>query len=130
MKPIARVAFVVYACVLSTLTHWPKLRVESSVPRTDLFAHLGAYAIFGFLLGMAAWFGAVHRVPGFVRTLLAALAYAAIDEGSQALPFLGRFAGVDDYLANAAGIVIGLSLAVVASRSPRLGPPPFAGVKA
>jgi len=116
----ARVALVLYAIALSTLTHWPRLRVENAdIPRLDLLAHLGAYGLLGFITGLAAPFGPVTRARPAALTLAALLLYAAIDESTQAIPGLGRFAGFDDYAANALGLTLGLAAAALARHATR-----------
>ena len=116
----ARVALILYAAALSTLTHWPRLRVESpDIPRLDLFAHLGAYGLLGFIAGTAAPFGRITRARPAALTLAALLIYAAIDESTQAIPALGRFASLDDYAANALGLTLGLAAAAFTQHATR-----------
>lgn len=105
-------AFILFALVLFTLTHWPKLRVEGSIPRPDLVAHLVAFGLWAFLLNLSGLMGEPGRAPTAVRAFLVGLVYAAFDELTQMIPGLGRFAGWDDYFANAVGLALGCVLAM------------------
>ena len=111
------VVFWLYALLLFTGTHWPKLRIEGPIPRPDLYIHFAAFGLWAFCFGMCGFFE--PKVPRFsmrnyVMTFFAGLVYAAFDEGLQAIPALGRTCAWDDYAANAGGILIGtLVLAAV-----------------
>lgn len=115
--PRWRIAFALYAVLLFTGTHWPKLNIEGPIPRPDLYIHFGAFGLWAFLFGLCAFFA--PKAPRFsaknyVCTFIAGLAYAAIDEGLQAIPILYRTCAWDDYAADAVGILLGtLALAAV-----------------
>jgi VanZ family protein len=106
----ARVAvwiFLCFALLLFTGTHWPQLRIEGPIPRTDLWMHFGAFATWTFLCGCCAFFGPRWSRANIGTTCLIGLLYAALDEGLQLIPQLGRTAAFDDYGANAIGVAIG-----------------------
>jgi hypothetical protein len=106
----ARVAvwiFLAFAVVLFTGTHWPQLRIQGPIPRPDLWIHFAAFATWTFLCGCCAFFGPRWSRANIGTTCLVALLYAALDEGLQLIPQLGRTAAFDDYGANAIGVAIG-----------------------
>ena len=103
-----RVALGVFVAILATATHWPKLRIEGPVPRTDLWLHLGAFGTLGVLVAAAGLVGAVGSRKNLIASWGLALAYAALDESTQAIPGLGRTAGLDDFAANATGVTLGV----------------------
>ena len=116
--------FVVYTVVLSVATHWPRLRIEGPIERPDLWIHMGAFGLWAALLAMTGLLAPRWTVKNILASTLVALAYAAIDEGSQAIPALGRTAALDDYLADAAGILlVGSGLSLIAWRVGRRGGP-------
>lgn len=111
MKPglfrtLARVAFVIYALVLVTATHWPQLKVEGPVPRSDVYIHVAAFGLWTCLLIATELVGPWLSKPAIAKSVIVGLIYAAIDEGTQAIPALGRTVALDDYLANALGVVV------------------------
>ncbi|MEM7627941.1 MAG: VanZ family protein [Planctomycetota bacterium] len=116
LRTAARVAFCTYAPLLFIATHWPGLRVEGPVPRSDLLAHLGAFGLWGLVFIACAWFGPALSARNIDRAGLIGLIYAAIDEALQGVPGLNRFVSVQDWLANALGIVCAVLAASVASR--------------
>ena len=106
----ARVAvwiFLGFAVLLFTGTHWPQLRIQGPIPRPDLWIHFAAFATWTFLCGCCAFFGPRWSRANIGTTCLVALLYAALDEGLQLIPQLGRTAAFDDYGANAIGVAIG-----------------------
>lgn len=115
-----RVCFGCFAAALFTMTHWPGLKVEGPVPRTDLWAHVIAFGLWCVFAHVCAFFGPVHSRRNLVCTLALSLVYAAVDEGLQAIPALNRHASLDDYIADAAGIIIAtVAVAVFTSISGR-----------
>jgi VanZ family protein len=104
---IARVAFVVYALALLVATHWPRLEVQGPVPRSDLWVHMVAFALWGALLHATGWLGKAGTMPATLRALVVTLVYATLDEASQAIPLFGRVFDVSDLVANAGGALIG-----------------------
>ena len=107
---LARVALALYLPALFTATHWPQLRLPAGpIERPDLLVHVGAFGLLAFLVQRAHVFG---RARGTRNTLIAgaaSLAYAAFDEITQAIPALRRQAVIDDFLANALGVFLGVS---------------------
>lgn len=125
-------AFILYALVLFTATHWPNLRIKSDViERPDLLIHLGAFGLWAFLLHLTSLLGPPRSPKTALRTFIAGAVYAAFDEATQALPFLGRTAVWDDYFANLVGVTLGVAAACAAARLfpalTRIPPPPHAG---
>lgn len=123
----ARLAFVAFALLLFTLTHWPNLKVDiDGVPRTDLWAHATGYATWTALLIGTGWLGRRGSWKSVGLGMPVALLYAGIDEASQGFPGLGRFVTWEDFAANAVGVWIGASAWAVAAvvldaRSPSRG---------
>lgn len=106
----ARRWFIAYACLLFTLTHWPRLELPTdAIPRPDLFAHLAAFALWTFLCLRSAWFGPRASARNFVLGALACLAYAALDELTQAIPIFQRDCAWDDFAADLLGVGLGLA---------------------
>ncbi len=99
-------AFALYAAALFTGTHWPNLRVEGPVPRTDLWVHVGAFGGWMILACLCGWFGRPASAGNVLRTGLIAVLYAGIDEGLQAIPFIHRTAAWDDFGVDALGVVL------------------------
>ncbi|MCC7389006.1 MAG: VanZ family protein [Phycisphaerales bacterium] len=103
----ARVAFALYALVLVTATHWPELVIQApSFSRLDLVVHAGAFGCWAVLLTLAGFCGRPLSRRNISISALIALGYSAIDEVSQALPFVRRSVDASDLAANWAGIVL------------------------
>jgi VanZ family protein len=94
-----RPAFVLYLLALVTATHWPRLTIGPEIPVNDKEIHFAAYAAFTALLWFTRWVRPLWLV------MVIALAWAGLDESSQAIPAIHRTACWPDYFANAAGIV-------------------------
>ena len=124
LRTLARTAFVVYALILVTATHWPQLRIEGPVPRPDLYRHVAAFGLWTCLLIATELLGPWRSKPAIARCVAVALVYAAIDEGTQAIPALGRTVALDDYLANALGVVLAGIAALIAGRLFKPAPEP------
>ncbi len=110
----ARLAFPVYALVLVTATHWPQLTIEGPVPRPDLYIHLAAFGLWTCLLIATELLGPWRSRAAVGKCVVIALVYAAIDEGTQGIPGLGRTVALDDYLANAGGVLLAGIAALIA----------------
>jgi VanZ family protein len=113
---LLRFVFGGYAGVLFALTHWPRLRIDSSIERPDLYAHITAFGLWTALLVAAGAFGPRLSRRNIVRSGLVAIVYAPLDEFSQAIPGLGRSVGLDDLAANIAGILLALSICFLLRR--------------
>ncbi|RNC80784.1 MAG: hypothetical protein ED559_02975 [Phycisphaera sp.] len=115
-------AFIVFALMVFIATHWPQLRIEGPIPRPDLFIHFAVFGLWALMLNISGLLGE----PGNLRTSVlcfgVGLVYAAFDELTQMIPGLGRFAGIDDYLANAGGLAIGCSLSLLVRTKPEPKP--------
>jgi len=122
------ILLIAYVCVLATATHWPRLRFDGPVPRSDLYIHLLAFGTLGGLVTLSAFFAPAASGRNIALSWLAAMLYAAVDESTQAIPGLGRTAALDDFLANTAGITLGVAAAAVLTRlvapRPHSGNPP------
>lgn len=113
-----RVVFWVYAITLATLTHWPALTVDvPEVPRPDLFIHVAAFFLFGVLLIGTSYFGpAWYARRNIMWCVPIGIAYGAIDEATQAIPVLQRHAAIEDFLANALGVIAaGVTVRLISS---------------
>lgn len=126
-------AFLGYAALLAAMTHWPKLEVPGpATVRTDLIVHVGAFALWAWLLHRAWRWGASGRGRaehgpwlGAVGVWCVSAAYSMLDEWTQAIPALGRHASWPDAIANLVGVTVGVasSCAAAALRAPRAGVP-------
>lgn len=117
---LSRVVFVVYAVFLATMTHWPNLKVESGLPRTDLWAHTGAFFVWTILLLATGWLGPRLSRKNLARCMPIAVAISGLDELTQGIPGLGRFVTWEDFGANVLGVVLaGVVWGVLIARSKR-----------
>jgi len=115
-------AFWLYAAALFTATHWPKL----TLPRPEGSDKVIHTIVFGGLMLVATaqgWFGQPLSDRNLLRTLLVSAAYGAADEGLQAFPFVHRTAALDDYAANAAGVMLAAFALLVLRRRLESRPP-------
>lgn len=103
---LRRAAFLAYALALFVATHWPALRFEGPIPRTDLWIHASCFGLWTLLAAGAALFGPALSDRNLHRSLLLALAYAGLDEALQAIPILHRTGALDDFGANALGVLL------------------------
>ena len=118
-----RVAFVIYALTLVTLTHWPRLELPTDIiERPDLVAHLGAFGLFTLLLIAASFFGPSLSRRNILRSALIAAIYAPVDELTQSLPGVNRTTSALDLLANLTGVALATlaALALAKIRQRRL----------
>lgn len=96
-----RIAFVLYALAMTVGTHWPKLEMTIAGERApDKVIHMLGFGGLTFLLWRTRWLG-----EGWLL-LVAAMAWAMVDEVTQGLPGLGRTVSGLDLLANWCGIVL------------------------
>lgn len=109
-----RTAFWVFAAALFVGTHWPRLELNvPGVRRPDLIVHFGLFALWYLLLFAAAYMARLGRWRSLIAVWVIAVAYAALDEGLQAIPFVRRNAGWDDFAADVVGVTIGFVIAAV-----------------
>lgn len=108
--------FGVYAGVLFVGTHWPALRIEGPIRRPDLVVHFGAFGTWAFLMMMCGVWGRVASWRNVGWSVVAALLYAGLDEGLQAIPVIRRTCAWDDYAANAGGVLIAAAVVVVVGK--------------
>lgn len=113
-----RWAFTAYAITLFVATHWPQLRIAGPPIRSDLIIHFIAFGIWSFLFAAADLRGNAASWRNLQWPLAIGLIYAAIDEGSQAIPALGRTCAWDDFAANCGGIALGILTARVCGPKP------------
>lgn len=104
--------FVVYAIALFVATHWPNLKLDvPMVERPDLFVHMTVFGGWCGLFWLSAWVGRAISGRSVVLSAVIAAAYAGVDEGLQAIPWVHRTAAWDDYGANCLGIVLAAAIA-------------------
>lgn len=101
-----RCALWPYAAIVAVFTLWPALQVPMPVPRSDLIIHLACFGLLGLLVIAAGFFGPIFSRRNLLLACLAATAFAAVDEGLQAIPFLNRTCAWDDMAANTMGILL------------------------
>ncbi len=103
-----RWAFFVFAFALTTATHWPNLRIESGViDRPDLLLHATSFAALTVLILLSRFFATEALAwRNLLAALALALAWAGLDEISQALPGLNRTVAWSDFLANCLGVAL------------------------
>lgn len=105
----ARWAFLAYALAVAIATHWPRLRIDlGAVPRPDLVIHLGVFGLWAFLCARAAWFGPRFSARNILGAGLVGVAYAGLDEATQAIEIVHRTARWDDLAADIMGVAGGL----------------------
>ncbi len=96
-----RLAFVAYAVVLFTATHWPELELGTEErPAPDKILHLLAFGWLAIMLAQTRWLRRPWQVIAVV------LAWAALDEVTQAIPILGRTFSWQDMLAGQFGVLL------------------------
>lgn len=104
-RVVVRCALWPYAVIVAVFTLWPKLKVPMPVPRSDLIIHLVCFGLLGLLVIAAGLFGPVFSRRNLLVACIVAVAFAALDEGLQAIPFLNRTCAWDDMAANVMGIL-------------------------
>lgn len=109
-----RLAFVGWALLLFTLTHWPNLKVDAGIPRTDLWAHAIGYSVWVALFIATGWLGKRGTWKSIGLGMPIAMLYSGLDELSQGIPILGRFVTWEDFAANSLGVWIGAAGWVIA----------------
>lgn len=101
MTKLWKAAFVIYALLLTTATHWPRLQLGTEEsPWPDKLLHMLAFGGLAFLFIQTRW---VRRI--WLCALLITV-WTLFDEFSQSLPILGRQASWGDALAGLMGIAV------------------------
>jgi len=120
---LSRIAFWVYVPVLFGATHWPSLQIGGPVG-TDKSIHIFAFGLWTALLIAAGLFGPPLSWRNILAACIIAPMYAAIDETTQAIPFLHRSAEFADWFANLKGIATACigAIALAAVRAHRSTP--------
>ena len=102
LRRICAVALAVYWALLFTATHIP----ASHMPDThvsDKLEHFLSYGLLGGLLYLALWSSRPARRNLGWLVLAIGAAYGAVDEWTQALPFIRRSCELRDWLAVGGG---------------------------
>jgi VanZ family protein len=102
-------ATIVYWVVLFAGTHAPALTL-SRVPVTDKTIHFVMYALLGAALMVSLSVSGRLKSTSAVTVLAILLAYGAVDEWTQALPFINRSCEMADWHADAAGAAVAVVL--------------------
>ncbi len=97
---LLRLTFLGWALLLFTLTHWPNLKVDAGIPRTDLWGHAIGYSIWASLFIATGWPGKRGTWKSVGLGMPIAMLYSGLDELSQGIPILGRFVTWEDFAAN------------------------------
>lgn len=105
---------IVWMAVIGILTSVPLPEIQwggagTSVGGLDKLAHFLLYLALGVLLGRGLWLLDRASVVPVVTALAVGLAFAAVDEWHQSLLSF-RDAALSDWLADAAGVSLGLSV--------------------
>jgi hypothetical protein len=115
-RRLLKFAFWFYALLLFTGTHWPHLHAPGP-EGTDKFIHIGAFGAWMLIAALQGWFGPPLSDRNLLRTLFVAAAYGGADEGLQAIPFVHRTCALDDYAANAIGVMLAALFLVTCRRA-------------
>ncbi|MFM9958887.1 MAG: VanZ family protein [Phycisphaerales bacterium] len=102
----ARVVFALYAVALFIGTHWPQLAIPMA-GRPDLVVHLTIFSIWTVLLFVSGLLGDPRSWRAVALVQVVAAAYACVDEGLQAVPFIRRWFAWDDMMFNTLGVLLG-----------------------
>ena len=97
-----------YWVALFVGTHFPLPVPPGSFPG-DKIEHLVVFVGLSALLYLAIWRNCPQR-PAEGIVLCIALVYGAVDEWTQALPFINRSCEFGDWMANAAGTAVGVAM--------------------
>lgn len=117
---LTRFLFGMYAGGLFIGTHMPQVRIEGPLPRTDLWIHVSVFGCWNGFMTASRVFGPALSRRNIALSTAVSLAYAAVDEGLQAIPALQRVAAIDDYAANALGILLAAAIMLTMSAAARL----------
>src|SRR3982751_5602190 len=102
------VATAVYWLILFGLTHSPAGHVPP-MPISDKTEHLVSYGTLAALLMLVMWTRRPHPTANAAVIVLAiGMIYGAVDEWTQALPFIRRDCSLLDWYADIAGLAVGV----------------------
>jgi hypothetical protein len=104
VKASAAFVFGGYCGVAFMLTHYPQLTLPMP-GRPDLLAHMGLFGLWTVLCTLCGLFGPAMSTDNILRSGAVSLVYCGLDEWSQAIPFIRRFAALDDFGANTLGVM-------------------------
>ncbi len=108
---VFRTCFVGYWIALAVATHWPQLDLgPAPFDFFDKALHVGAYAVWTWLLLLTGWLGPAGEGRTLWKVLLAAGFWAAVDEATQAIPGVNRSASALDWAADMAGAALAIGL--------------------
>jgi VanZ family protein len=102
------IAPALWGALIETLTSWPAPPQAELPSGSDKAMHLALYAVFSFLVIRAACPGR-PGVRALATTFVCLAVWAALDEWHQEL-IPGRDASVSDWIADSAGVVVGLAI--------------------
>ena len=104
-----RWGFLAYALTLATLTHWPRLSIESpGGVRLDVFIHAAVFGAWSVLLTMCGFFGEPFSRRNLEASFVVAMLYSLVDELTQGIPGVGRTVDPADLVANGTGILLAM----------------------
>lgn len=125
LQRLLKIAVGVYGVALIAATHWPRLEapsIWSPLLPPDKTLHLAAYAVLAALTMTAVVVCPSDSRPRLWQVMLGLAAFALIDEITQ--PLVSRAAEQLDFVADCAGILLGILLAIgIARLASRLRPP-------
>lgn len=115
-----RSLMILYLLVLTTGTHWPRLRPPlQSVFPVDKVIHILAFCALTLLTAWAAWIpfrtanvSASQRL-NLAFAAVAVLLWAGVDEWTQEFEWVNRQASLADWLADAGGVLLAVTIASV-----------------
>jgi VanZ family protein len=108
-----------YAAVLVSATHYPRPQdLLGAHPPSDKLLHFLAYCLLGGLAAAAAAARGGWNGPRITLLAVALAVFAAADEITQ--PFFGRAVEFPDWLADLAGIAVGIGAVVLWTARPTL----------
>lgn len=119
---LIRLGLAIFAIALFLGTHWPSpTPTGRALPVSDKVIHAAGYFIGAVLLLACRFFGPAGSVRNVLWCAGLALAFAGVDEATQAIPALSRTASWGDLAADTAGVALAAALAVVLGRIARRG---------
>lgn len=96
-----KTAFVIYALLLTTATHWPRLELGTEEsPWPDKLLHMLAFGGLAFLFIQTRWITKLYLCG------ILSIAWTFLDEFLQSLPILGRHPSWGDALSGVMGVAI------------------------